>query len=95
MIKNRVKILLAKKGITQIDLAAKLNIQPETLSRTINGNPTLKSITDIATALNVEVVELFDSDKPRGIVEYLGKIYTITSLQDLNKLVNKIERVNN
>lgn len=90
MIKNKVKILLAKKGMTQIDLANKLDIKPETLSRTINGNPTLKSITEIANALDVEVIELFESNQPRGIIECAGKVHTITSLNDLKSLVNSL-----
>tara|TARA_R110000868_G_scaffold16672_7_gene74137 strand:+ start:1173 stop:1457 length:285 start_codon:yes stop_codon:yes gene_type:complete len=93
MIKNRVKILLSKKGITQIDLAAKLNIQPETLSRTINGNPTLKSITDIASALDVEVIELFETNSPNGFIEINGEVHTIKSFNDLYELVDSLKAI--
>ncbi|MGB3151574.1 MAG: helix-turn-helix transcriptional regulator, partial [Maribacter sp.] len=79
MIKKKVKALLSAKGITQIDLAAKLDITPETLSRTINGNPTLKSLKDIAHALDVEVVQLFPQSGIKGFIEYDGKVHTIDS----------------
>lgn len=91
MIKNKVKNILAKKGMTQIDLAAKLDVKPETLSRTISGNPTLKSMTDIANALDVEVVELFDSESPNGFIEINGKVHTIKSFNDLYSLVASLE----
>lgn len=91
MIKNKVKSLLAKKGMTQIDLAAKLNVKPETLSRTINGNPTLKSITDIANALDVEVVELFETNSPNGFIEINGTVHTIKSYNDLHELFNSLD----
>ncbi len=91
MIKDKVKQILTQKGMTQIDLAAKLDVKPETLSRTISGNPTLKSITDIANALDVEVVELFDTDRPKGYIEIKGKVTTIKSFNDLYALVESLE----
>ncbi len=90
MIKNRVKAILHGKGMNQIDLANKLDIKPETLSRTINGNPTLKSLTDIANALEVEVSDLFSSNHPKGYVEYGGKLHHITSIDDLKALLTTI-----
>lgn len=90
MIKNRIKTILQDKGMTQADLAQKLRVLPETLSRTINGNPTLKSLTDIANALEVEVSDLFSSNHPKGFVEYDGKLHRITSTNDLKELLTMI-----
>ena len=90
MISHRIKTILNKKGMTQVDLALKLGIGPNTLSRTINGNPTLKSITDIANALDVDVVDLFTSNNPKGFVEYKGTLHRITKKEDLETLLNNV-----
>ena len=49
------------------DLASRLNITYQSLYDSIKGNPTLKRLTDIASALDVDVTELFDSSK-EGII---------------------------
>lgn len=63
----RIKELLKTKGITGKELASRLGISEGALSATINGNPTLERLTDIATALNVEVSELFTQPK-QGVI---------------------------
>lgn len=55
----RIKELLKQKGITAKELAAKLNLSEGALSQSLNGNPTLERINQIASALGVEVSELF------------------------------------
>lgn len=52
--------------ISQKDLAGKLNVKQETISRQISGNPTLKTLIDIANALDVEVRDLFVSTKDKS-----------------------------
>lgn len=50
---NRVKEICADKGIQLKELAAIMDVKPESLSRTLNGNPQLSSLENIAKALNV------------------------------------------
>ena len=50
-----VRMLCRKQGITMRQLAEKMQIAPESLSRAINGNPQLSTIQSIASNLNVEV----------------------------------------
>jgi len=57
---NRIKEILKIKGVTQKELAFKLEITEPVLSRSINGNPTLNTLQDIAKALDVRVSELID-----------------------------------
>ncbi|MEA1784726.1 helix-turn-helix transcriptional regulator [Arenibacter sp. GZD96] len=92
MIKNKIKYFLRKKDMKQFELADKLGIKKETLSRIINGNPTIQSIKDIADALDVEVVELFESKGPNGFIEYNGTNHPIRSFSDLNELVSTINK---
>ena len=54
-----VRILCKQQGITMKELAERMQIAPESLSRAINGNPQLSTIRKIAECLNVEVVYLF------------------------------------
>ena len=56
----KVKEICRDKGLTITLLAEKLNIKQESLSRAINGNPTLETLERIASALNVPVAELFE-----------------------------------
>ena len=55
-----VKMLCRKQGITMRQLAERMQIAPESLSRAINGNPQLTTIQKIAECLNVGIVELFN-----------------------------------
>lgn len=57
----RLKELLKQKGITAKELAARMNISESALSLSINGNPTLERLTQIASALGVSVAELFEA----------------------------------
>ncbi len=60
----RVKEVCKEKGTTITQLAEMLGIKQESLSRAINGNPTLDTLQKIATALNVPVSALFDEVQP-------------------------------
>lgn len=51
----RVKELIKKKGYSMQDLAEKLGITRDTLTRNINGNPTVETLQKIASALGVEL----------------------------------------
>lgn len=57
----RLKEVLKEKGITLKDLAAMLGITNVALSRIVNGNPTIETLRKIATALNVDIRDLFNS----------------------------------
>ena len=59
-ISHKVKELCAERGMTIKQLAEKMKIAPESLSRAINGNPQLSTIRKIAEALDVSVTDLFE-----------------------------------
>ena len=58
--KLRVKEICKGKGLQMQELADKLGITRITLTRNISGNPTISTLESIATALDVELVELFE-----------------------------------
>ena len=92
---NRVKELCRQRGIQLKDLAKGMGIAPESLSRAINGNPQLSTITCIADNLGISISELFAVKEQiplNAIIVCRDKTYTAQTLSELKLLVNKIER---
>lgn len=100
---NRVKEICADKGIQLKELAAIMDVKPESLSRTLNGNPQLSSLENIAKALNVGVADLFaaktencvisSSTTPNSlhsIIVYKNKTYIADNLNDLLNQVRMV-----
>lgn len=83
---SRVKEICADKGIQLKDLASIMNVKPESLSRTLNGNPQLSSLENIAKALNVGVADLF-ADKTENCV--ISSTTTLNSLHSIIVYKNK------
>lgn len=76
----RVKDLLKEKGVTAKELAARLNLSEGALSQSLNGNPTLERLNQIASALDVSVAELFEApaaDATAIICPHCGKPITL------------------
>lgn len=65
MIKLNLKVFREKKGITQKEVAEKIDVRIATISDIENGKylPTLENAIKIALALNVTVDELIQFDK--------------------------------
>lgn len=76
----RIKEICKEKRVTITQLASELNIKQESLSRTINGNPTVGTLERIAAALNVPITELFDQPETDNIVDcpYCGNKIKVT-----------------
>ena len=90
----RIKEVCKEKGITVSQLAEKMGIKQESLSRAINGNPTLETLERIANALEVDVPELFTSSSSGGIIGVIrirDTNYNINSVPDLSRLLDRIE----
>lgn len=89
----KVKEIIKAKGLTMQQVAEILGVTRDTLTRNINGNPTVDTLERIAKALNVPITELFSTDKQDlcGHVEYKGTVYTIKSRSDLENLLKIVE----
>lgn len=57
--KLRIKELCKEKGLTLQQVAECMGVNRVSLSNSINGNPTIGTLEKIATALNVDITELF------------------------------------
>ena len=75
------------------ELAEKMEIAPESLSRAINGNPQLSTIKKIAECLNVEVMDLFypaiGDEKLLPLVKFQDANlpqYTNTDIEEINSI---------
>lgn len=65
---NRIKAVLAEKGVTSIGLAGKLKMNKSTISKwcTNSMQPTVETLFEIARVLEVDVRELLVSTKDSG-----------------------------
>lgn len=90
-----VRMLCRKQGITMRQLAEKMQIAPESLSRAINGNPTLSTIQSIAHNLNVEVSSLFQTQLTQtdltAIVVFRGKTLVTDNIYSLLDFATEIK----
>ncbi|VBB48204.1 DNA-binding helix-turn-helix protein [uncultured Paludibacter sp.] len=83
----RIKEICKEKGITIGELAEKIGMMRESLSRTINGNPTLESLEKISNALDVPITELFAQKQPIfGVIILNGITHRIESFEQLEAL---------
>ncbi len=91
-ISHKVKELCGERGITIKQLAEKMQIAPESLSRAIHNNPQLSTIRKIAEALGVSVTDLFDhkEDELLAIVVCAGITHTATTKAELKKIVDAL-----
>ena len=61
IMKLRVKEICKEKGIMLKDVAKKLSITEVGLSKSLNGNPPINRLEEIANALDVSITELFET----------------------------------
>ncbi len=87
----KIKEICKEKGITLTEIAKRLNISNVNLSNSLNGNPTLGRLKEVADILEVEVWQLFKRKEDiQGVIQYNGYVYTIDSYESLLKLADKI-----
>lgn len=84
--KLRIKEIVKQQGSSLGELSEKMGIARESLSRAINGNPTLDTLTKIADALNVHITELFEKDPISGIIIINGETHRIETFDQLARI---------
>lgn len=91
-----VKKLCNSQGLTLKDLANKMGIASESLSRALNGNPQLTTLENIAKCLGVDVRDLFPSSTANNVVPIHSIIVHdgVTYISDdLDSLINNIREI--
>lgn len=91
-----VKEILKARGIKMKDLAEQIDIAPETLTRTLRGNPQYSTLKSIADCLGVAVRDLFKGEdvvdtnnEMRGCIFYGEEMYTFNSRSELEKFLKE------
>lgn len=89
----RVKEICKEKGIQMQELANRLGITRITLTRNINGNPTISTLENIAHALGVEVSELFAPKRAdfTALIDYRGELHRFDNIEALRGYLSTIE----
>ena len=88
----RIKELCREKHITMAEIAEKIGIHPITLSQSLNGNPTLSRLTEVADALGVDVGELFEQPKKEsmyGCIYVNGSPVIVNNREEIEALLKK------
>lgn len=92
----RIKEICKQKGITMQEIAGRLGISNVNLSASLNKNPTLNRLKEVADVLGVEVWQLFKKNEDiSGIVQYRGVFYSIENYQNILDLAEKIKNNSN
>ena len=91
----RVVELAHAKGLTMADIAKQIGISRVNLSNSLNGNPTLSRLSEVAKILDVEVSELFKPSVTNyavsGYLEFNGRIVKVDSLDAVKKFIADVE----
>ena len=84
-----VKAVIKKHGFTIIEVAKQMGISRVSLSQSISGNPSSRTLRRIADVIGCEVAEFYKDVNEMnviGFVEINGKIHKIENIEDLNTL---------
>ena len=85
------------QGITMKELANRMRVTPESLSRAINGNPQLSTLENIARNLNVRIEELFTQNLAisdlSAFILFRGETMVTNEIKLLTKFVEKINKI--
>ena len=91
-----VKEILKERGIKMKDLAEQIDIAPETLTRTLKGNPQYSTLKSIAEILGISVRELFKGDDTpttnneiHGCIYIENKPYIFNNREELDELLKQ------
>lgn len=93
----RVKEILQERGIKMKEMAEHINVTPESLSRTLNGNPQYSTLKKIAEYLNVKVRDLFRDDdddvktdnEMKGSLYFNNTMFVFNSRKELEKFLKE------
>lgn len=89
----KVKEVIKAKGLTMQQVAETLGVTRDTLTRNINGNPTISTLEKIADALGVPVIELFEKPNANNVIGFVkvgDTVHEVKSAEDVKDLAGKL-----
>ena len=94
----RIRDIIEQKGITTKEVADRLGISVSALNQSISGNPSVRVLENIATALDVPMWQLFASpsdvaggdEELTASISYRGEFFNTHSKEELKQYVNKL-----
>lgn len=96
----RIRDIIEQKGITTKEVADKLGISVSALNQSISGNPSVRVLENIATALDVPMWQLFASpEEIAGSGDFVALIkdgknlYSAGNWQELKELIEKNKKI--
>lgn len=96
----RIRDIIEQKGITTKEVADKLGISVSALNQSISGNPSVRVLENIATALDVPMWQLFASpEEIAGSGDFVALIkdgknlYSAGNWQELKELIDKNTKI--
>lgn len=94
----RIKELAKEHNYPLEAVASHLNISPVSLSQSLNGNPTLKRLEEVAEAFGVDVSELFEKPAKKevhGCIYIDGQPRLVKGRHDLLGILAELEEEKN
>lgn len=89
-----IKEVCKEKNISLAEVAKRIGISPISLSQSLNGNPTLSRLQEVASVLGVDVSELFErasGPEVHGCIYVNGTAVQIKSKEDIQELLVSLE----
>ena len=94
----RIRDIIEQKGITTKEVADRLGISVSALNQSISGNPSVRVLENIATALDVPMWQLFASpsdvaggnEELTASISYRGEFFNTHSKEELKRYVDKL-----
>lgn len=90
----RVKEILKERGMKMYELAEKMQIAPESLTRALQRNPQYTTLKTIADTLGVSVRDLFRGEsvsaadnEMRGCIFHKGAMFTFNSRSEIEQFL--------
>lgn len=92
----RVKEILKERGMKMYELAEKMKIAPESLTRALQRNPQYTTLKTIADTLGVSVRDLFKGGETispnkemRGCIFFNNEMFTFNTRKELEAFLSK------
>lgn len=93
----RINKILEEKGLSIAELGRRLNKSRATMHATLEkGNPQYTTLLEIAEALEVDITDLFYTEKNKNeltaLVDHRGRLYKASSIEELQGIIEEIKK---